>query len=130
MAVLTAPDQYDRFLAALDASGGALTDVVRRQLAGEAFAHTAAYDAAITRWMQVRPEVAGTGDPTAADLPWLEALPLRQRLRYGENPHQHASWYSAAKSGWGGAIQLQGKELSTNNLLDLEAALALSLIHI
>ena len=123
VAVLTAPDQYDRFLAALDASGGALSDAVRRQLAVEAFAHTAAYDAAITRWMQVRPELRDTDDPTAADLPWLEALPLRQRLRYGENPHQHASWYSA-KSGWGGAIQLQGKELSTNNLLDLEAALA------
>ena len=123
VAVLTAPDQYDRFLAALDASGGALSDAVRRQLAVEAFAHTAAYDAAITRWMQVRPELRDTDDPTAADLPWLEALPLRQRLRYGENPHQHASWYSS-KSGWGGAIQLQGKELSTNNLLDLEAALA------
>ena len=123
VAVLTAPDQYDRFLAALDASGGALSDAVRRQLAVEAFAHTAAYDAAITRWMQVRPELSDTDDPTAADLPWLEALPLRQRLRYGENPHQHASWYSS-KSGWGGAIQLQGKELSTNNLLDLEAALA------
>ena len=124
VAVLTAPDQYDRFLAALDASGGALSDAVRRQLAVEAFAHTAAYDAAITRWMQVRPELSGTADATAADLPWLEALPLRQRLRYGENPHQQASWYSSAKSGWGGAIQLQGKELSTNNLLDLEAALA------
>ena len=124
VAVLTAPDQYDRFLAALDASGGALSDAVRRQLAVEAFAHTAAYDAAITRWMQVRPELRDTDDPTAADLPWLEALPLRQRLRYGENPHQQASWYSSAKSGWGGAIQLQGKELSTNNLLDLEAALA------
>ena len=123
VAVLTAPDQYDRFLAALDASGGALSDAVRRQLAVEAFAHTAAYDAAITRWMQVRPELSDTEDPTATDLPWLEALPLRQRLRYGENPHQHASWYSS-KSGWGGAIQLQGKELSTNNLLDLEAALA------
>ena len=123
VAVLTAPDQYDRFLAALDASGGALSDAFRRQLAVEAFAHTAAYDAAITRWMQVRPELRDTDDPTAADLPWLEALPLRQRLRYGENPHQHASWYSS-KSGWGGAIQLQGKELSTNNLLDLEAALA------
>ena len=123
VAVLTDPDQYDRFLAALDASGGALSDAVRRQLAVEAFAHTAAYDAAITRWMQVRPELRDIDDPTSADLPWLEALPLRQRLRYGENPHQHASWYSA-KSGWGGAIQLQGKELSTNNLLDLEAALA------
>ena len=124
VAVLTAPDQYDRFLAALDASHGELTSSLRRQLALEAFAHTAAYDAAITRWMQLRPEVLDNEDAVVADLPWLEALPLRQRLRYGENPHQQAGWYSASKSGWGGAIQLQGKELSTNNLLDLEAALA------
>ena len=124
VAVLTDPDQYDRFLAALDASDGALTGSLRRQLALEAFAHTASYDAAITRWMQLRPEVTDQDDAVVIELPWLEALPLRQRLRYGENPHQQASWYSAAKSGWGGAIQLQGKELSTNNLLDLEAALA------
>jgi len=124
VAVLTDPDQYDGFLAALDASQGELTSSLRRQLALEAFAHTAAYDAAITRWMQRRPEVTDNDDAVVADLPWLEALPLRQRLRYGENPHQQASWYSASKSGWGGAIQLQGKELSTNNLLDLEAALA------
>jgi phosphoribosylaminoimidazolecarboxamide formyltransferase/IMP cyclohydrolase len=50
---------------------------------------------------------------------------LRQTLRYGENPHQKARWFSHAEQGWGGAIQLQGKELSTNNLLDLEAALAM-----
>ena len=124
VAVLTDPDQYDRVLAALEASGGALNASVRRQLALEAFAHTAAYDAAITRWMQARPELDLEPETSAAALPWLEALPLRQQLRYGENPHQKAGWYSAETSGWGGAVQLQGKELSTNNLLDLEAALA------
>ena len=124
VAVLTDPDQYDRFLAALKAGGGRLTAPVRRQLALEAFAHTAAYDTAISRWMAARPESRQDTESASADLPWLEALPLRQRLRYGENPHQQASWYSAPRSGWGGAIQLQGKELSTNNLLDLEAALA------
>ena len=124
VAVLTDPDQYDRVLAALEASGGVLNASVRRQLALEAFAHTAAYDAAITRWMQARPELDLEPETSAAALPWLEALPLRQQLRYGENPHQKAGWYSAETSGWGGAVQLQGKELSTNNLLDLEAALA------
>ena len=124
VAVLTDPDQYDRFLQDLAASGGTVSAAVRRRLALDAFAHTAAYDAAITRWMQNRPELQPTDDGSASSLPWLEALPLRQRLRYGENPHQGAAWYSAPKVGWGGAIQLQGKELSTNNLLDLEAALA------
>ena len=124
VAVLTDPDQYDRVLAAFEASGGVLSASVRRQLALEAFAHTAAYDAAITRWMQARPELDLQPETSAAALPWLEALPLRQQLRYGENPHQKAGWYSAETSGWGGAVQLQGKELSTNNLLDLEAALA------
>ena len=116
VAVLTSPDQYDRVLAAMDASSGQVPADLRRQLALEAFEHTASYDSAISRWManQVEQEAS----------PWLEAVPLRQTLRYGENPHQKARWFSHPKQGWGGAIQLQGKELSTNNLLDLEAALA------
>ena len=116
VAVLTSPDQYDRLLTAMAESGGSVPSELRRQLALEAFQHTASYDTAISRWMV---------DQTAAeDSPWLEAVPLRQTLRYGENPHQKARWFSHPKQGWGGAIQLQGKELSTNNLLDLEAALA------
>ena len=116
VAVLTSPDQYDRLLTAMAESGGSVPSELRRQLALEAFQHTASYDTAISRWM---------ADQTAAeDSPWLEAVPLRQTLRYGENPHQKARWFSHPKLGWGGAIQLQGKELSTNNLLDLEAALA------
>ena len=116
VAVLTSPDQYDRLLTAMAESGGSVPSELRRQLALEAFQHTASYDTAISRWMD---------DQTAAeDSPWLEAVPLRQTLRYGENPHQKARWFSHPKQGWGGAIQLQGKELSTNNLLDLEAALA------
>ena len=116
VAVLTSPDQYDRLLTAMAELGGRVPSELRRQLALEAFQHTASYDTAISRWM---------ADQTAAeDSPWLEAVPLRQTLRYGENPHQKARWFSHPKQGWGGAIQLQGKELSTNNLLDLEAALA------
>ncbi|HCX54245.1 MAG TPA: bifunctional phosphoribosylaminoimidazolecarboxamide formyltransferase/inosine monophosphate cyclohydrolase, partial [Synechococcus sp. UBA9887] len=116
VAVLTSPDQYDRVLAAMDESRHGVPQDLRRQLALEAFQHTAAYDTAISRWM--------SGQVSHEGSPWLEAVPLRQTLRYGENPHQMACWYSHAKQGWGGAIQLQGKELSTNNLLDLEAALA------
>ena len=116
VAVLTSPDQYDRLLTAMAESGGSVPSELRRQLALEAFQHTASYDTAISRWM--------AGQNVADDSPWLEAVPLRQTLRYGENPHQKARWFSHPKQGWGGAIQLQGKELSTNNLLDLEAALA------
>jgi len=116
VAVLTSPSQYDSVLAALQDSAGRVPPELRRQLALEAFQHTAAYDTAISTWMAKDVEVA--------DGPWLEAVPQRQTLRYGENPHQNARWYSQPRQGWGGAIQLQGKELSTNNLLDLEAALA------
>jgi phosphoribosylaminoimidazolecarboxamide formyltransferase/IMP cyclohydrolase len=128
VAVLTCPEQYDRVIAALDRPGG-IDAGLRRRLALEAFAHTAAYDTAISNWMKGRMQTAASGSGAQdgdddAPLPWLEAVPLRQRLRYGENPHQRARWYSSPRSGWGGALQLQGKELSTNNLLDLEAALA------
>ncbi len=116
VAVLTRPDQYDKFLAVLADGMGEVDSKHRRELALEAFEHTAAYDVAISRWMK--------GQLAEAASPWLEALPLKQKLRYGENPHQQAAWYSAPKQGWGSAMQLQGKELSTNNLLDLEAALA------
>ena len=116
VAVLTNPDQYDIVLAALAESGEGVPAAMRRKLALEAFRHTASYDTAISIWM---------ASQMGADLdPWLSAVPLRQTLRYGENPHQKARWFSQPKQGWGGALQLQGKELSTNNLLDLEAALA------
>ena len=116
VAVLTSPDQYSAVLASMDESAGRVPADLRRRLALEAFQHTAAYDSAISRWM--------AGEVALDSSPWLEAVPLRQTLRYGENPHQKARWFSHPRQGWGGAIQLQGKELSTNNLLDLEAALA------
>ncbi|MCP9819321.1 bifunctional phosphoribosylaminoimidazolecarboxamide formyltransferase/IMP cyclohydrolase [Synechococcus sp. Cruz-9H2] len=118
VAVLTAPGQYGDFLAAL--AGGRVDASLRRQLALEAFRHTASYDSAISSWLAEKLE------PAAAEqeLPLRLELPLRQPLRYGENPHQQAGWYSEPGAGWGGARQLQGKELSFNNLLDLDAALA------
>ena len=109
VAVLTSPDQYDRVLKRCKAPVGAclLICVVS---SSEAF-HTRCYDTAISTWMaaQVRPMPPG----------WMPCP--SPTLRYGENPHQQARWYSQPKQGWGGALQLQGKELSTNNLLDLEA---------
>ena len=116
VAVLTSPDQYDSVIAALGESGEGVPPAMRKQLALEAFRHTAAYDTAISTWMASQMEIDVDQ--------WLAAVPLRQTLRYGENPHQKARWFSQPKQGWGGALQLQGKELSTNNLLDLEAALA------
>jgi len=119
VAVLTDPAQYVPFLEALDAGGPDGT--LRRRLALEAFTHTAAYDSAIRDWLESRcgPERASQAVP-----PLRLTIPARQVLRYGENPHQRAVWYSEPEAGWGGARQLQGKELSYNNLLDLEAALA------
>ena len=111
--VLSSPNQYDAFLEALASS--ALSLELRRRLALEAFQHTASYDAAISAWLAGR---------LGEELPLRLELPARQSLRYGENPHQQARWYSEPKAGWGAAEQLQGKELSYNNLIDLDAALA------
>ncbi|MCP9837581.1 bifunctional phosphoribosylaminoimidazolecarboxamide formyltransferase/IMP cyclohydrolase [Cyanobium sp. N.Huapi 1H5] len=114
VAVLTDPDQYPAFLEALAA--GQVDGNLRRRLALAAFAHTAAYDAAIATWIDGRLSDE-PGQPLRLE------LPLRQVLRYGENPHQGARWFGEAGVGWGAARQLQGKELSYNNLIDLEAAL-------
>ncbi len=123
VAVLTDPAQYADFLAALDV--GAVDAALRRRLALAAFRHTADYDAAIATWLEQRlADEAGSGDSSPEAAPLRLELPARQTLRYGENPHQQATWHSSPGGGWGGASQLQGKELSYNNLLDLDAALA------
>ena len=120
VAVLTSPDQYGTFLEALQA--GAVTPGLRRQLALAAFEHTAGYDTAISAWIAGR--LAAESTSSAEAVPLQLSLPAQQTLRYGENPHQSATWYSQSTAGWGGAEQLQGKELSYNNLIDLDAALA------
>ena len=124
VAVLTSPSQYGDFLQALRA--GALSPALRRRLALEAFEHTASYDAAISSWLATR--LAADGQPAESEpqvaAPLRLELPARQSLRYGENPHQQAIWHSEPAAGWGAAQQCQGKELSYNNLLDLDAALA------
>ncbi|MFZ9463363.1 MAG: bifunctional phosphoribosylaminoimidazolecarboxamide formyltransferase/IMP cyclohydrolase, partial [Vulcanococcus sp.] len=120
VAVLTSPSQYPAFLAALAA--GAIDSGLRRQLALEAFSHTAEYDTAISQWLSAQLQEAPADGAAAA--PLALNLPPRQSLRYGENPHQSATWYAQPGAGLGGGEQLQGKELSYNNILELEAALA------
>ena len=113
VSVLTSPNQYSLFLEALNSNK--LSEEFKRKLALEAFEHTASYDIAISKWISQRTQ--------SKESPLLEDLPIKQKLRYGENPHQKAIWYSSDKKGWGNLKQIQGKELSMNNLIDLEAAL-------
>ncbi len=110
--VVTSPADYDEVIRLLREQGE-LPDAYRWELARKAFARTAAYDRAIAAGLTL---VAG--DPVPLDL----YVPKAFDLRYGENPHQSAALYSSCTSGIAGANQLQGKELSYNNLVDLDAA--------
>jgi phosphoribosylaminoimidazolecarboxamide formyltransferase/IMP cyclohydrolase len=113
--VLTDPAQYDAVLAEL-ANHPGTTLALRRRLAFEAYACTAAYDAAITGWFARQND---TGFPPRFGF----AGRLRQELRYGENPHQRAAFYATDnRPGVATATQIQGKELSYNNLNDTDAA--------
>ena len=113
--ILTDPSQYKDFLVAYARDGG--TELrLRRRLAGEAYARTAAYDAAIAAWF---------AKDTPGGFPEFFTLSgqLRQTLRYGENPHQRAALYGTdARPGTANARQVQGKELSYNNIADTDAA--------
>jgi phosphoribosylaminoimidazolecarboxamide formyltransferase/IMP cyclohydrolase len=117
VAVLTDPADYGVLLEALKAYGGT-TGPFRRRLAQKAFARVAEYDAAISAWM--------AGDEEA---PQFRAMTGRlvQTMRYGENPHQRAAFYRSpeAREGVATAHQLQGKELSYNNIADTDAAFEL-----
>ena len=147
VAVVVDPSDYPVVLAALESEGG-LSEEVRRGLALKAFRHTRSYDAAIADWLAngtVRGLVRGSSDPLPpkaastrrpkADLepgalPGTVHLELERVLqpRYGENPHQAAAVYRQVGGDgvFGGFRQLQGKELSWNNLLDADAARKLS----
>ncbi|HJS85542.1 MAG TPA: bifunctional phosphoribosylaminoimidazolecarboxamide formyltransferase/IMP cyclohydrolase, partial [Acetobacteraceae bacterium] len=115
VAVLTEPDQYADVLGELQAHGGT-TIALRRRLAASAYAHTAAYDSAIAAWFAAR---QGETFPQRLAI----AGTLRQTLRYGENPHQAAAFYTTGtRPGVATATQIQGKELSYNNLNDTDAA--------
>jgi phosphoribosylaminoimidazolecarboxamide formyltransferase/IMP cyclohydrolase len=118
-AIATAPAQYDAIVAELRAGGTTLA--LRQRLAAAAFAHTAAYDSAIVNWFGR--QMQGELFPPTLHL----ALTRQMGLRYGENSHQRAAVYAdGTRRGASliGARQLNGKELSYNNLLDLDSALA------
>jgi phosphoribosylaminoimidazolecarboxamide formyltransferase / IMP cyclohydrolase len=119
--VVVTPADYGEVLAAAGRGDGASEESarLRRRLAQRAFAHTAAYDAVIATWLARRAE---DGAPRASSLSL--GLHLEQSLRYGENPHQTGYVFRdlAGPGVLGGVRQLQGKELSWNNLLDADAA--------
>ncbi|MDX2254734.1 MAG: bifunctional phosphoribosylaminoimidazolecarboxamide formyltransferase/IMP cyclohydrolase [Pseudanabaenaceae cyanobacterium bins.39] len=136
--VLSSPSQYPEFLAELKANNGETTLEFRKKLAIAAFEHTESYDLAIAKYL--RSTIAANIEAIPEASTETEAVPEMslgsisssytllcnnpKPLRYGENPHQPATWYQvgATPKGWSSAQLLQGKELSYNNLLDLEAA--------
>ncbi|NND13418.1 MAG: bifunctional phosphoribosylaminoimidazolecarboxamide formyltransferase/IMP cyclohydrolase, partial [Acidimicrobiia bacterium] len=110
--VVTSPDQYERIVAAVESGG--LSAELRLDLARAAFAHTAAYDAAVAAWF---------GRDMAHPEQIAITLKAMGALRYGENPHQEAALYSdGTPSWWSVGDLLQGKEMSFNNFVDTEAA--------
>ncbi len=122
VAILTDPSQYPDIMAELQNQGGALTLATRDRLAAAAFARTAAYDRAIHAYFASRR--AGEALPAVLDLRFERRIPLR----YGENPHQQAAFYiepGCRHACVATAESLHGKELSFNNLLDLDSALNL-----
>ena len=118
--VATVPEHLDDIRAELEADGTTSLSL-RRRLAAEAYSHTAAYDAAVSNWFAGK-----TGDafPPRISLSGVH----RQTLRYGENPHQSAAFYtdSSGRPGVATAEQIQGKALSYNNLNDVDAAFELA----
>ena len=114
VSVLVDPSQYEEFLE--ENKKGDLKESYKAKLALEAFQHTADYDTAISNWI--------SKEKVLQSSKYIESYPLIKTLRYGENPHQKAFWYGLSQVGWNSAEQLQGKELSYNNLLDLDSALS------
>jgi phosphoribosylaminoimidazolecarboxamide formyltransferase/IMP cyclohydrolase len=122
VAVLTDPGQYAAVLEEMRANGGGTTLALRERLAAAAFARTAAYDQAIGAYFARRLQSEALPPVLDLNLQW------RLALRYGENPHQQAAFYvepAAVGDSVAGAETLHGKELSFNNILDLDSALNL-----
>lgn len=124
--ILTDPADYATLVQEMDAHDGATTQGFRTRMAGKAYARTAAYDSAIASWFAF-------GDAEGERAAFPDTLPIALKradtLRYGENPHQSAAIYVPQVVGAKGvpqATQLQGKELSYNNLNDADAALELA----
>jgi phosphoribosylaminoimidazolecarboxamide formyltransferase/IMP cyclohydrolase len=122
VAIVTDPGQYSEIVRELEANNGALSLPTRERLAAAAFARTAGYDEAIRAYFASRG--GETAFPDRLSLYFQKRLPLR----YGENPHQEAAFYvepGIARPCVATAAQLHGKELSYNNILDLDSALNL-----
>jgi phosphoribosylaminoimidazolecarboxamide formyltransferase / IMP cyclohydrolase len=122
VAVVTDPGDYPGILKALKAGGGGLEEGFRYALAAKAFSHTAEYDGMISSWLTARSE---KGEARAFPDRLNLQLGLAQTLRYGENPHQSAAFYverDPPKGALANFRQLQGKELSYNNIADADAA--------
>ncbi len=117
VAVVVKPESYDAILAELDESGGELSGETRRWLANEAFAYTASYDAAISRWFGAQHEVFPSH--------LIAAFEKFLDLSYGENPHQRAALYTEIGTRihiLSRVAKLHGRALSFNNVLDLDSA--------
>ncbi len=125
VAIVTSPGDYDAIAQEMQSNGGALSLATKWRLAQKAFATTAAYDSAIASTLERvaspegKLEVSESGFPQTLRLSFNKAFDLR----YGENPHQKAALYSdGSGKGIANGKQLQGKELSYNNIVDLQAA--------
>jgi phosphoribosylaminoimidazolecarboxamide formyltransferase/IMP cyclohydrolase len=121
VAIVVDPLDYGTVLADMEGHGGAVSADTRLRLAAKAYAHTAQYDAMVAGYLDK------AARPASGEFPQLLALQYRKRmdLRYGENPHQQAAFYVASDAqgaGVGSASQLQGKELSFNNIADSDTA--------
>ena len=124
--IVVDPLDYGSVLAEMEREDGGVSDATRLRLAAKAYAHTAQYDAMVASYLSQA--VRSSGGTASADFPDLLPLQFRKRLdlRYGENPHQQAAFYvanDAQGASVGSASQLQGKELSFNNLADADTAL-------
>jgi len=122
VAVVVSPERYDEIAAAVVAGGTTLAQ--RRELAREAFRHTASYDVAVASWIGsvVAPDQPADVSPFPA---WVGGTWLKDAdLRYGENSHQQAAIYASqgGRPGIAQAVQLHGKEMSYNNYVDADAA--------
>jgi len=118
VAVVSSPEQYPGLIEELEINKGSLSEETCKKLAAAVFRTTAAYDTAIGNYLSRGP--AGETFPVSLSLQFSKV----QELRYGENPHQKAAFYSEGgrRTGLAGLKQLWGKELSFNNILDLNAA--------
>ncbi|HKP66982.1 MAG TPA: bifunctional phosphoribosylaminoimidazolecarboxamide formyltransferase/IMP cyclohydrolase, partial [Casimicrobiaceae bacterium] len=120
--IVVEPADYQEVLAELRQNGNALSAALRFRLMQRAFAHTASYDTAIAAWLAARDN---TDEPRAFPQSLAITGDKREDLRYGENPHQRAALYrepSAPPGSLATYRQLQGKELSYNNVADADAA--------